>query len=283
MRSDQCTLHASRRISGFFSLAGTAEPREAVTRIATMVRQKSGQENPPFDTRAYCAQYNVLVQQEHLNDCVARLIPVDGGYIAQVNAKDSVARQRFSICHELAHVFFQLESQSSTEWEEARTIDPAHRFEEQLCNKIAAELLMPASLFRSKAMSREATIDSVRDLASIFEVSFSAALVRIVDLDAWECCAVTFTEIENALSAVSRKFSRSWRSSSAGRSRSAQSLASIILAAGPGVRSAKVSAPHRTVNVEWRAFGSTAASRRIYVLLTRAEKPALEDSGGPLD
>jgi hypothetical protein len=86
-------------------------------------------------------------------------------------------RRRFTIAHELGHAFFE-----STGPGCPRVGNEL----EALCNKIAAELLMPTHIFK-RAVGSNPTIDSLLKLASDFEVSTSALFLRAAKL--YKCCS----------------------------------------------------------------------------------------------
>ena len=69
----------------------------------------------------------------------------DGRYHICVNSKDLKERQRFTVCHEIAHIVLGLPSDHKTSpgWSYAKK-----SLGEILCDVFAAELLLPASLFK---------------------------------------------------------------------------------------------------------------------------------------
>jgi hypothetical protein len=94
----------------------------------------------------------------------------DKKYIC-VNGKDSPERQRFTICHELAHIVLGLPS----EHQEVPSSSYVKRAQaEILCDIFAAELLLPFGLFKPLADKAEMGFASIDALASRFVASAMA-------------------------------------------------------------------------------------------------------------
>ena len=102
-----------------------------------------------------------------------------------VNAADREERQRFTICHEIAHVVLGLESDHATQpWSGKRPR------EERLCDSFAAELLMPDELFRPLAEDSAVSLASVDELASQFLTSTMATGSRFAAAISTPCAFV---------------------------------------------------------------------------------------------
>lgn len=81
-------------------------------------------------------------------------------------------RTRFTIAHELGHAIFESSGRGC----------PRHGEElEHLCDKIAAEILMPRTIFKSLAGHRP-TIDRVIELSRLFQTSLPATFKRTAEL-----------------------------------------------------------------------------------------------------
>ncbi len=94
-----------------------------------------------------------------------------------VNAADGKAAQMFTLAHEVAHVWFGHSAAF-----DLRELQPSNDIVEQACNKVAAEILIPATELR-------ATWNSIRDsnkrfqlVARQFKVSSLVAARRTLDL-----------------------------------------------------------------------------------------------------
>ena len=64
-------------------------------------------------------------------------------------------------------------------------IPEVQKREERLCDRIAAELLMPETAFLRHARLRPPSFNALTSLARIFEVSISATLIRLRESRAW--------------------------------------------------------------------------------------------------
>jgi hypothetical protein len=103
-----------------------------------------------------------------------------------VNANDRIERQRFTICHEVAHIFLGLPSThvGLPAWSYKRPP------EEVFCDLFAAELLLPSSLFQPIAESSTVSISTVEDLAARFLASFTATGSRFAQMASGPCAFV---------------------------------------------------------------------------------------------
>jgi hypothetical protein len=87
-----------------------------------------------------------------------------------VNGNDREERQRFTICHEIAHIVLGLPSEHKAQpwWSAKRPL--AERF----CDIFAAELLLPEKLFQPVAEDAAVSLTSIETLANDFCASFTA-------------------------------------------------------------------------------------------------------------
>lgn len=95
-----------------------------------------------------------------------------------VNSADFMAAQMFTLAHELAHLFIAQSGISGLE-----ELHPPSDETEQLCNKAAAEFLMPEKELRASWLGAKQTNDPYQTIASRFKVSSLAAARRALDLD----------------------------------------------------------------------------------------------------
>jgi Zn-dependent peptidase ImmA (M78 family) len=83
-----------------------------------------------------------------------------------INGADTKAGQMFTLAHELGHLWV---GQSALTNAEPST--PAAADVEGWCNRVAAELLVPAEIFAQEIISREELGDTLRRMARRFKVS----------------------------------------------------------------------------------------------------------------
>ena len=95
----------------------------------------------------------------------------NGKYFICPNANDSLERQRFTICHEIAHIKLKLPSQHQALpwWSYAK-----RPLAEIFCDIFAAELLLPYDLFKPEAENSVVSLAAVENLADRFEASLTA-------------------------------------------------------------------------------------------------------------
>jgi Zn-dependent peptidase ImmA (M78 family) len=95
----------------------------------------------------------------------------NGKYFICTNANDKPERQRFTVCHEIAHIVLRLPSQhgASPWWSyEKRPLA------EVLCDVFGAELLLPHDLFQPQAEKPSISLTAIDDLAERFQASMTA-------------------------------------------------------------------------------------------------------------
>ena len=103
-----------------------------------------------------------------------------------VNTHDREERQRFTICHEIAHFVLNLPSDHETQpWWSAK-----QPLAERLCDSFAAELLLPDSLFRPLAEDSNVSLASLDVLAGQLLASTTAAGFRFAAVVSTPCAFV---------------------------------------------------------------------------------------------
>ncbi len=110
-----------------------------------------------------------------------------GKHYICVNANDRPERQRFTICHELAHIVLGLPSEhNELPWWSYAKRPPA----EIICDVFAAELILPYRLFKPLADEAAIDMDSVEDLAGRFLASITATGSRFAAVVTAPCAFV---------------------------------------------------------------------------------------------
>lgn len=150
--------------------------------VAQQIRALAEQgEKGNFDPFAFARKIGVEVQSVDLpNTCSGRLRTDKGYALIEIRAEESRVRQRFTLCHELAHICFW--SAGPVVKRRGQVIPGPSKFvlEEQLCNQIASELLMPSGIFISRAKREIPSYESIRRLAQHFDVSILAIMSKII-------------------------------------------------------------------------------------------------------
>lgn len=103
----------------------------------------------------------------------------NGKHSICTNANDRPERQRFTVCHELAHIVLGLASdhQVSPWWSYAKRPTA-----EIWCDVFAAELLLPYGLFKPEAEKSSIGFAAIDDLASRFQASTTATGSRYANV-----------------------------------------------------------------------------------------------------
>jgi len=94
-----------------------------------------------------------------------------------LNAKDAVNGRIFTLAHELGHLWTGTSGISNPEATLPEKVDASHKLSllsiERLCNQVAAELLVPAQIFKERWQIR-----NYQELAKEFRVSTLVILIR---------------------------------------------------------------------------------------------------------
>lgn len=111
----------------------------------------------------------------------------NGKFCICVNGNQNKERQRFTICHELAHIILGLPSEhgSGPSWSYA-----ARSPNEIICDVFAAELLLPHRQFKPLVDAAECSLAAVNVLASEFEASLLATGSRFATMMGIPCAFV---------------------------------------------------------------------------------------------
>lgn len=138
-----------------------------------------------IDLEAIAAFVGATIIVEPLQGTEARLVGTGDKAIITVNSNSSEQRQRFSIGHELGH---WMHDRGRAKFECGERVQAANYYgtdPESLANAYATELLLPAFMFRPRLAKQNPTLDTVRELSSIFRTSITATASRVVELGAW--------------------------------------------------------------------------------------------------
>lgn len=135
-----------------------------------------------IDLDAIAFHVGARVRYRPLEGCEARIIGAGEQAIITVKADSHPRRKRFSIAHELGHWHHHRGQCLVCRAEETRpggALSP-----ERVADGYAADLLMPAYLFKSLARQHaRLTFKAVNDLAEAFKTSLTATAIRLVESD----------------------------------------------------------------------------------------------------
>lgn len=183
--------------AGVLGSATLAEARSFVSRraeelVTQLIRQRERQE-PPFLAKHFASLVRVKdVVRADLGDQDGMLLRRADGYVVKVNANHPAVRQNFSCAHEIGHIILDefVQSTPSTGTDFRGASGAVEKARERLCDRAAAELLMPRLIFRKYLLGFGLSIDSVGLLARVFGVSVPAAAIRVTEVSPNPCVAI---------------------------------------------------------------------------------------------
>jgi hypothetical protein len=167
-REPKWTSAAARRL---LTLAGNPTSVEVAIEIIA-ARLLDGIQCPPTDLDAIRPRLNIT--QFCAGDIAGSgELQRDGdGFKVLYSSTLSSTRKRFTISHEMAHAVFESTGPNC----------PRTGVElERLCDKIAAEILMPKQIFLGR-LGKEISAKKILDLSQLFRASVSATAIRCAEL-----------------------------------------------------------------------------------------------------
>jgi hypothetical protein len=162
--------------------------------IATKAREFIKQCGPsalPVLVDAYAAQIGGEVTKGDLqeNEDAWSFRDTNGKFRICVNCTHNAKRQRFSVCHEVAHAVLEIPADhASPSWSYARR-PPG----EVACDVFAAELLLPYKLFKPRVDAADMAISAISSLADEFDASLISTGSRFATFSR-EICAFVVSE-----------------------------------------------------------------------------------------
>lgn len=160
--------------------------------VAEHVLQSLGVTNPEeIDIEAIAWALGAKVRYDALESCEARIIGFKDRAIITVKGDGDPRRRRFSIAHELGHWQHHRGRSSICRANEIGSPGQAGASIERQADNYAADLLMPAYLFRPLAAQHtRPTFEGIDTLASAFSTSRLSTALRFMNLSSWPCLLV---------------------------------------------------------------------------------------------
>ena len=150
---------------------------------------KVGPSTIPVPIKPYVEQVGAVLHVDHglAADEAGYAFEKNGKHYICINGKDSEGRQRFTACHEVAHIALGLPSDhNELPWWSYAKRSPNEIF----CDIFAAELLLPYKLFKPLVDKADISLASVDDLACRFFASNMATGSRFATLGIGPCAFV---------------------------------------------------------------------------------------------
>lgn len=161
-------------------------------RPAERILLELGIESPQdIDLEAIAWTLGAAVKYRPLDKCEAMIVGGERRALITVNSKAIPARRRFSIAHEIGHwhhhrgrILFCGARDIGNPADEA--LNP-----EKQADQFASDLILPTFMVRPRIVKmKRPTLAAVREIADEFEVSDTATLLKIIDLDHFPILAV---------------------------------------------------------------------------------------------
>jgi hypothetical protein len=158
----------------FLARYGSLQSEQDVWRYVEFLRQEAGlSEQPPIDLSRIYQHFGMpLPLRAPLVDQQGILVDSETGLIL-IKEDDPIARQRFTEGHELMELLFDAQARIAPV-----TWDESHK--ERLCDRGAAELLMPLASFLPKLQELGLSFPTGRSLAKLYQTSLQSTLIRMV-------------------------------------------------------------------------------------------------------
>lgn len=140
---------------------------------------------PPTDLEGLASRVDIAeICRDDTMLVPGELRKVQGALVVYLLPNLTKTRRRFTLAHELGHAFFE---------KTGRRPHPSRELE-RLCDKFAAEFLMPRRVFVSHA-GPEPDLRRVRELCKVFETGLLATLGRVADIYRYRAIEVWDGEI----------------------------------------------------------------------------------------
>lgn len=151
---------------------------------------KADTSNIRDDLSPYLALAKARLKRDELGEGESgfTVTKIDGTHVITVNSLETNERQRFTVCHEIAHVILGLPSNHDEvpSWSYAK-----RDINEVMCDIFAAELLMPYLMFKDKLPEADPSVEVIEHMAAEFKTSFPSAASRYATLSDIPCAFVT--------------------------------------------------------------------------------------------
>ena len=164
MRTKTTVSAAERRIRALAPEALTLD--EAVKQAVAEIMQ--GVACPPTDLEAIGRKVGIQKISYERFPGSGELHKEKDGYRIVCSSDQPRARQRFTVAHELAHVILE---------RTGRNAPRAGKSVERVCDMLAAECLMPTSVFKAQ-LPATLTLSDIAHLARTFNTSITATAIR---------------------------------------------------------------------------------------------------------
>lgn len=113
---------------------------------------------------------------------------IGGKWIIVINSNERLERQRFTVCHEIAHIHLMLPT--NHEGQSDSGIYTRRPRNEVFCDLFAAEILLPSDIFKARVDEEALRFSTLDRLAEEFAASLTATGSRFAFLNRAHCAFV---------------------------------------------------------------------------------------------
>ena len=164
-------------------VAGLKDIDQAITKIAEDL--VDGLEGPPSDLESLARRLDVTaIRRDDTMLVPGELRKLRDGLVVFLLPNLTKTRRRFTLAHELGHAFFE---------RTGRRPHPSRELE-RLCDKFAAEFLMPRRVFVTHA-GRHPNLTRVHELCQILETGLLSTLGRVSDIYRYRAIELRGSEV----------------------------------------------------------------------------------------
>jgi Zn-dependent peptidase ImmA (M78 family) len=150
----------------------------------------------------------LLVTEQEISGAVAKLVCTsEVGVICVKAGIREPSKKRFAIAHEIGHfVLHKVRERIAFCTDKDFQDWYSHSPDESEANAFAAELLMPAEMFRQRCTAKEPSLTEITELADDFQTSLSATAIRYVEVGKHPCAIVASKDGKIFWMSISKSF-----------------------------------------------------------------------------
>jgi len=181
---------------------GDADLAELVRRLE-IAKVRAGSTKPPIDLGALARAASVVGVVQTELAFRGRIVEDGHGLVIEVNASLPRPEQRFTVAHEIAHLFVEGDSLRGTMRKgRGRITRQRHAAVEALCDRLAGEILVPRQWLKQRLERDRVALETVRKSALEAEVPIGCIVRRIVDDGLWRVRFIRWVMGDGRFSAV---------------------------------------------------------------------------------
>lgn len=160
---------------------------------------------PPYDPNLIAEAMNVEVIEKDLSGFDGYVQRHDDRYVVTIARDAAIQRQRFTLAHELCHVWLMRQAAEGfpaplVRYRNTQNLPGLHQdpVEEFLCNFFASELLIPSAALQNRFSNKAIVPKTIFKLANEFCVSPQTAAIQLVNALPRSLVACSLWNLESA-------------------------------------------------------------------------------------